>query len=584
MSSIELEPARLSRTLSLNQGERPSSSRPSSSHQRANVINVDDEDEVQILSEPPRQRRRLNNDRPEVVVLDDDDDEIVFQGRRFPPRPNRNNSASFVGDDDEPGPSRPTGARQTRAERRGGRASAASFRIFSPPPPPRQHHPIPPVPAVPPPVIAGPMPFAILPPARNNEHERNRVPFDEPPQPRAGPSNAGNRQPRAGIGLGGGLISQGIHRPRVAAGPIHPADGENYNRPNWAEQIRRLGRIVAQYVGNRPRRTPDDLFGDDLFGDTFEDAMDIPEDQQNFLNIITRGPFARRDVALGIGREYQKSMTHPGRPGPGWTFDFGPQEGEEGKEAEETLVCARCLDPLIANAEGLVDATAKQRKERRVWGLRCGHVLDGHCLMGLSFPAGAQMELAEGKQEVAVPSPAKSKGKGKGKGKARAPPREEVHAEADQPFEDYIEIIHMPSEQPVSENANASISSRLRSRDGPSTSTSSSADAPPSTSPRRSTRTAATPSSSAFTMSELSHPTLPSAGVASTPRTRQPVRRAGGKRKRKGGKTGPDGEEVVDNRYHWPCPVAGCCKVHESIEVNGIWKADPDRGAVMMFV
>ncbi|TFK73294.1 hypothetical protein BDN72DRAFT_834984 [Pluteus cervinus] len=69
------------------------------------------------------------------------------------------------------------------------------------------------------------------------------------------------------------------------------------------------------------------------------------------------------------------------------------------------LVCARCLDPLILNSGQLKDE--KEQHTRRVWGLRCGHMIDGKCLEEISRPVEAKL-LPE-----LQPEPSESKGKGK---------------------------------------------------------------------------------------------------------------------------------------------------------------------------
>ncbi|KAJ3743984.1 hypothetical protein DFH05DRAFT_1460164 [Lentinula detonsa] len=81
-----------------------------------------------------------------------------------------------------------------------------------------------------------------------------------------------------------------------------------------------------------------------------------------------------------------------------------------------SLVCSKCFDPLLlgegasAAALGMAAAGASaerveiERKARRIWGLRCGHLIDGKRLEALRYPEGA---LDAQKKDV--------KGKGKGK-------------------------------------------------------------------------------------------------------------------------------------------------------------------------
>ncbi|CAK5269927.1 unnamed protein product, partial [Mycena citricolor] len=118
--------------------------------------------------------------------------------------------------------------------------------------------------------------------------------------------------------------------------------------------------------------------------------------------------------------KYKTEWTHPARLEDGFVGDFAPVETidivDEG-EANETstaLACARCSDPLLLGSNDN-SLTPDEVRRRRVWGLRCGHVIDGKCLEELYKPL----------EEEEAPAPP-SKRKGKGKARARDRMEEEV--------------------------------------------------------------------------------------------------------------------------------------------------------------
>lgn len=141
--------------------------------------------------------------------------------------------------------------------------------------------------------------------------------------------------------------------------------------------------------------------------------------------------------------QYWQSYTHPVLPEPGFTYDFAAlsTEGEQTSsgrffpptsrdepiilddddisastagslastsksesngsgQLNALLVCAKCLDPLILNSA----LAPEEAQFKRVWALRCGHLIDEKCLNILGQPLAEEF------------TPDK-----KGKGKARAP-------------------------------------------------------------------------------------------------------------------------------------------------------------------
>jgi hypothetical protein len=194
--------------------------------------------------------------------------------------------------------------------------------------------------------------------------------------------------------------------------------------------------------------------------------------------------------------QYHPSYTHPPRPDEGFTFNFtlatsfsanihlrtrifpptsinnpivfdddddisigsstaiaGPSPStftSDTGQVTATLVCANCSDLLLINA-----ALRPDENDRRVWGLRCGHIIDEKCLNRLGQPA-----------EVVNDSPDIT-GSGKGKGK-----------DLGSSYGDTIVSENQTVLEKIQEN---SIRSRLRSRPSfPSTSIlASSLDSPP---------------------------------------------------------------------------------------------------------
>ncbi|KAL0578080.1 hypothetical protein V5O48_003898 [Marasmius crinis-equi] len=130
--------------------------------------------------------------------------------------------------------------------------------------------------------------------------------------------------------------------------------------------------------------------------------------------------------------EYKKEFTHPEKPEAGFTFSFAVDASENTPQAdgsqfpttsvdnpiiidddEDTtvprrdkgkgkaiapaesslslktlLVCSRCRDPLMLG-ESASKLGPEAEKDRRIWSLRCGHLIDGKCLKILSTPPDA---------------------------------------------------------------------------------------------------------------------------------------------------------------------------------------------------
>jgi hypothetical protein len=199
--------------------------------------------------------------------------------------------------------------------------------------------------------------------------------------------------------------------------------------------------------------------------------------------------------------QYHSSYTHPSQTDPGFTFDFalpsadtyrrsrlfpptsinnpivldddddnanmsssssiaiaGPSSSSSDTgQVTATLVCARCSDLLLINA-----ALHPSENDRRVWGLRCGHIIDEKCLNQLGQPPPRQVLDDDNSTETYG---------GRGEGKAKATTTGPTPS-----YGDTIVAENQTVLEAIQEN---SIRSRLRSRPGVSTTTPPSDRQPP---------------------------------------------------------------------------------------------------------
>ncbi|EAU85262.2 hypothetical protein CC1G_10048 [Coprinopsis cinerea okayama7 len=425
-------------------------------------------------------------------------------------------------------------------------------RLFSPPPPQMQR-----IGSNPPPVPRVPRRYAsqtsfvgrsrtaratapsvppVVPVDREFPFER-LAPTRPPSPPVAGPSNASRdiQAPRAAprsnhvpsLGLGGGLIAH--NRARLMA--------ERRNRP-----FNPLRRIY-----------PPPSYGDFLdfdFGDDWGRLADLPGPGQR-LEDRYRSPLREPE-------HYLPGYTHPCKAEAGFTYSFAPSsptessppgfptssssnpivikdDDEEEANAETagestkpvtTLVCARCLDLLVLNS-GLFPS---QATERRIWGLRCGHLIDGKCLHEIGQPP-MVLDL-------------------KGKGKAKAEPAtlipygEEPNTSSSSLLQDETNIPREPSPE------GNTIRSRLRSQTQLSSSSSTPAN------------------------SHRSHNPTPS----HDPSTAVPPSPSGSrKRKRGAAKSAAGKKNKVEEEFEWRCPVPNCGHLHVSVKINGVWGPEKER-------
>ncbi|KAF9238528.1 hypothetical protein BU15DRAFT_75223 [Melanogaster broomeanus] len=331
---------------------------------------LDVDDVVYVRSSPARQRRRVTEDgrsvpvTPEVIHIpdSDDDEEIQFVGRN---------------------PVRPQHPRRAPRER-----------IFSPPPPPtdRWHSSSTTNPTTIPPDARSPA-------CRPYNSQRRPFPFEadlrsaprpaeNPPAPNPPPVAAPASHHVPAMGFGGALLAgvRQVMRPPSEGGNERPARRTPWGFPSS---------VIMRW----------DPF--DFFGAEGEDALDDLDE----LAVLGG---CRHSL-----RCWQK-YTHPNKPLPGFTHGFAPSSSSasppssvivlddspgassastsSSQSGDASLVCASCCGPLILGASDV----AEGRNQRRLWGLHCGHLLDGKCIEKLMKPAPPASDQAQTPSRVDV--------------------------------------------------------------------------------------------------------------------------------------------------------------------------------------
>ncbi|KAG1779019.1 hypothetical protein EV702DRAFT_116365 [Suillus placidus] len=488
------------------------------------IIDVDlfDVEEVaRIGSRPPTRRRRVSEsgrsvpvDREVIIINDSDDEDVQFVRARPAPRSHR-------------------------------------ARIFSPSPPP-QIAAIPPVPQIPRrfiPMRRRPPPFPtalglVVPNAEPFPFETNiraaPVPIERPPAPV--PAAAPSHHVPV-MGFGGALLQRAR-----AAFEQPPARSHNH------ERRRRVFGIPAQVF---MQWNPLDFFGheeeeEELYDDDgfrhyrAVDFHDEPGDR------LMRGDL-RLLNAHAPGRpfepDYKPEYTHSVKPPSGFTHDFelssmtpasvididspGSSSSSSSCSGETMLACPQCHDPLMLGAADV----AEDRAKRRLWGLRCGHLLDGKCVEELMKPMPLVTPNSLDTADV------KGKGKAKEEDDLELPGAYLTRSVKGKGKETDPNIFNIFCEPEFS-----SIRSRLRPR----------------------------PPLSSHPSGPLSAGPGPSRARARAA-PRPPVKaKANGKGRAK--------VPNVEAEYEWPCPVGGCGRVHVSQLIDGQWVMDEKRGAITVFV
>ncbi|KAF9007448.1 hypothetical protein BDQ17DRAFT_1422823 [Cyathus striatus] len=402
-----------------------------------------------LLTDPsvpivPQRRRR----EPEEIIDVDEFDDFPTAGssstaRPVAPVPTRNAQPIILIDSDEDDEDvqvvrTSTAVRQQRPSipRPSSFASASSssmprMRFFSPPPPPREVpvEVIPPVPQV-------PREYAAL---QGFTHRDRRLPFPVGP----GATNRGSENSHTDSKLPYAIGASPPHHHHHPYPPQQRRESTEGDAPRAAPRshhVPQMGLGGALITSNRARAEQERRRG---LGGMFSNTLDLlalglpmgPEDDLHPFEAILRyhnnedGPrlyFPRERTERSRRseeEEYQTRFTHPKPPEPGFTFDFAPREEEDSgaddgvaapakaeakasRSLSTTLVCARCMDPLVLGAK-----LTEEESRRKIWALRCGHLIDEKCLDEIGVPPITFMDL------LLDDSPKPDR---KGKGKARA--------------------------------------------------------------------------------------------------------------------------------------------------------------------
>jgi len=524
---------------------------------------------------PAIPRRRIYHEVIDVDGLDDEPD------RRRPRRsaPQDNSSRAPIpsdiiildsDDDSEPGPAtlrRPSDPR-----------------LRSPPLPIQIIHTPPPVPPLPPrPRSQYPHVFppdAIRPMAEPFAFERNMATRVTRPTSHPLPGNVPPSRHRPIINLGGGFISSSnqLDAEFLRRQQRDRARQRYFEHLRIARGIYHRHGFLSQTIGR--------IFPSWLFGDPTEEEM-VDALAFSELAAAEGGPFSFGDEPpiRRTTNEYRVAYTHPYPPAPGFTHDFEPpsppisvidvdeEPGPSAKPSESssprknessiTLVCARCLDPLVLGGSNMSE---DERARCRLWGLRCGHMLDGKCTAELmkSHPT-PELELDNTEAAPVEPPDDKSQGHSNqshdgeqnlilgdtippGAESSTSPTRARGKARAiEQPSQSCQPATGSGERTSLTEDS--SIRSRLRPRNNPRHPSSQRHSAPNS-------------------------PDVPPAANTS----HQSKNRPKGKGKQKAM------ERVILERHEWRCPVALCERLHLSLHIESQgWVMDETQGAIPIF-
>lgn len=393
-----------------------------------------------------------------------------------------------------------------------------------------------------------------------------------PSPPVAGPSHAPRAAARShhvpSMGLGGAIISNHARAVPPRHGAAGPSSGSTFSAlMGVPHTIRRIYPNISSRLGV--------LFGDGTRQELL-DAADYPEDDSDedlMLELEGYPPLRSRDrfrQPLPEKVHYKSYYTHPTPVEPGFTHSFESSDSttdissstsinlfpptsksepivikDDDDDADSTnatqdsagssagtkdepeskmsmlLVCARCHDPLVLNS-GLTGADASNK---RIWALRCGHMLDGKCLAEIGQPAVVVDRKGKGKAKEEVPygeDPIAFCARSGGDAEAEAAEEEGLGEDQDEDGE--------PAE-------GSGIRSRLRSGRG-----GGAAD-------------------------EQQHQEAAASAAALKAR----------KRKRAPAKSRSSKKAKIEDEFEWECPVPNCGKVHASVKVNGGWGPEKER-------
>ncbi|KAF9500092.1 hypothetical protein BDN71DRAFT_1441178 [Pleurotus eryngii] len=379
-------------------------------------------------------QRGRPHDSIEVIDVDElDEEEIAALQRPLqrrdvqPPQQHIETISLLDSDDDEP---------QIVASSSTSQTGASHSRLRSLPPPPQRND-IPPVPPIPR-RLAGHQSFVPMrhrpPPHPDGLIRPSSRPFEFEAHMQGGPSTRRTNS--------NGPARNSIIVPLRGAEPSHHVPVMGFGgailqlrnqRESPERRVRRGPRV------QRPARTRHFYSAFDRMDD--HDIMEPPSfSEWNMLMHVLDAPEARKEI------DYSPHYTHSVKPEAGFMFDFasddavsdisstsfpvtssenpivltdedtevGPsssvQNDTHDKQMKTLLVCACCSKPLLLNSHTSSKGPAEERK-RRIWALRCGHLIDGECLDNISTPVVPS-------PDAIVPS---ASGKNKGKAKAADP-------------------------------------------------------------------------------------------------------------------------------------------------------------------
>ncbi|KAG7440888.1 uncharacterized protein BT62DRAFT_937671 [Guyanagaster necrorhizus] len=371
-------------------------------------------------------QRRLRE--PDVEVIDVD----LWEDAPSRPAQRRRTSPDFISllddsDIEEIGHPAASGSNHTR------RGTAAMRRLFSPPPPDPDIQVVPPVPSI-------PARFSMFPMRREPPPHPIATPVLARPDPfdfevnLHSPSTPATVQNSSDTGR--------PHRlPRITLGGAVMSTGQARSAEVRRERERRL---QAQAQGGIPRRRdPRRIQIGNGYLALDHDAHD--DNTMRHLNFLLFPAELHDEYAMGDSYfrtrrnlmthsqppevDYKPQYTHPGLPEPGFTFDFAPPTSESspfttsksnpividddepiassssgsdaalasisppssGLNLQATLVCANCNEGLYQSGSG----SAEDQRRRRIWSLRCGHLIDGKCIDRLSVPQVPPQDVSE---------------------------------------------------------------------------------------------------------------------------------------------------------------------------------------------
>ena len=225
-------------------------------------------------------------------------------------------------------------------------------------------------------VLANPQPFAFE--ERLLGRSRNHTPTNpDVPEPSAPSHHA------PVMGFGGAIIT---------------ANNEHQTSHHPHRHSRRSSRAVRIF----PSSILETIYGfpEDNQDHFFDDGPDasippLPDFLPPLFTAYNRlGRFSESTPSLSKNApEYKRTFTHPPKVVPGFTHDLassggvedltvaGASSGPPSSKVDTVLVCAKCLDPLVMG---------NVPDDKRLWGLRCGHILDGKCVKELMRPVDAR--------------------------------------------------------------------------------------------------------------------------------------------------------------------------------------------------